>query len=153
MAPVSQLESVALALIQQNTGVKVAVTALILIAGIIAARLAGQIVRYGSKQVARRGTPTEQLRRRGRSPDRVVEYAVMVLTLITATIYINASAVGQISRSIIGYAPRVITAVLLFILGIILVKGVIAVIRVFIEHLDVKKQAETVGVSPRVLDG
>ncbi len=153
MVVVSQLESAALALIQQNIGVKIAVTALILGGGIVLARLAGQLVRYLVEAAAQRGTPVERVRRRGRSPDRVVEYAVVVLTLVTATIYINASAVGQLSRRIVGYAPRVITAALLFILGIILVKGVIALIRGFIENLNVKRQARTVGVSPKVLDG
>ncbi|MDY6762022.1 MAG: mechanosensitive ion channel [Candidatus Nanohaloarchaea archaeon] len=153
MAPVSQLESVALALIRQNIGVKIAVTVLILVGGILAARIAGKIVRYVADRAARRGSTVERVRRRGRSPDRLVEYAVVVLTLVTATIYINASAVGQLSRLIVGYAPRVVTAVLLFILGIILVKGLVALIRGFVENLNVKKQAETVGVSPKVLDG
>ncbi|MDY6766129.1 MAG: mechanosensitive ion channel [Candidatus Nanohaloarchaea archaeon] len=153
MPPVSQLESLALALIRQNMGVKIGVTAVILVTGFLLARFAGRLTRYLAGTAWQRGDTAERLRRRQRSPERIVEYAVVVVTLATATLYINASAVGQLSRAVIQYAPRAVTAVLLFVLGIILVKGFVGVLRVFMENLDVKQQAETVGISPKVFDG
>ncbi|MDY6768916.1 MAG: mechanosensitive ion channel, partial [Candidatus Nanohaloarchaea archaeon] len=153
MALLSQLEGVALGLIRQSLAVKVAVTFGILAGGFLIARLSGRVSRYAWEISLSSDEMADRIRRRDRSPDRIVEYAVVVLTLVAAMLYINASAASQIARQIVQYTPRVITAGLVLILGVILVKGVIAGVRAFIESLDVKDQAETVGVSPKVLDG
>ncbi|MDY6773877.1 MAG: mechanosensitive ion channel, partial [Candidatus Nanohaloarchaea archaeon] len=152
-ALVSQLEGVALDLLQQSLAVKVVLTFFILAGGTALARLSSRLTRYLWERTLPKGEVAERIRKRKRSPDQIVEYAVVVLTLAVATLYINSSAVSNIASQIALYTPRVITAILVFLLGLVLVKGVLSGIRAFIENLDVKKQAETVGVSPKVLDG
>lgn len=152
MAFLSQLEDVAITLVEQSLAVKILLTLIILAAGILVARLSARVTRWLWESTLPEDEMAEKVRRRARSPDRMVEYSVVVLTLVAATVYINSSAVSQIAGQIIVYTPRVITAALVFLLGILLVKGLIYLIKAFIESLEVKKQAQTVGLSPRVLD-
>ncbi|MDY6770093.1 MAG: mechanosensitive ion channel [Candidatus Nanohaloarchaea archaeon] len=153
MALVSQLEGVALGLIQQNMAVKVVITFGLVGAGLVIARLAGHLTRYIWEVKLPHEELPDRIRRRSRSPDRAVEYAIVVLTLAAAVLYINASAASQIAAQVAAYTPRAITAVLVLTLGVILVNGLIAGVRAFIDRLDVKQQVETIGVSPRVLEG
>ncbi|MCJ7478990.1 MAG: C39 family peptidase [Candidatus Nanohaloarchaeota archaeon QJJ-7] len=153
MALISQIEGIALGLLQQSLAAKIVFTFFILAAGIAIARLSGQITRYIWERTLPKEEVADRIRKRERSPDRIIEYGVIVLTLAIATLYINSSAVSQIAGQIASYTPRVITAVLVLLLGFVLTKGVVSGIRAFVENLDVKKQAEAVGVSPKVMDG
>ncbi len=143
MALLSQLEGIALGLVQQSLALKVFVTVAILGIGLLLGRLSARLTRYLWEKTLPDGEMAEKIRRRERSPDRIVEYAIVVLTLVTATLYINSAALSQIAGQVVAYTPR----------GVILVKGLIHGLRVFVEHLEVKRQAQSVGVSPKVLDG
>lgn len=153
MALLSQLEDIAIGLIEQSLALKVFMTVVILVAGLLIGRLSARITRYLWEKRLPQGAMAEKIRKRAASPDRIVEYTIVVLTLIVATLYINSAALNKIARQMVVYTPRVVTAVLVFLLGVILVKGFVHGLRTFVGRLEVKEQARSVGVSPKVLGG
>lgn len=145
------LGAVALSSLEQNPAVRVLLSLAILILGLLLARVAARITQKLWERRIDEEELVDRLKERRRAPDRVIQYVIIVLTLAVSIITINAAALMQFG-DLTEYVTRVITALLLFVLGIILVKGLMGVIRSFITNLELRGQVETIGVSPRVLD-
>lgn len=153
MAPLlSQLESIALGAIRQSLAVRILITLLILVAGFGLSRVASRLVRWLWRRAGRNGDMPDKLRMRKRSPEMWAEYGTIVLTLAVAVVYINTSAANTIASRIAAYVPKVVTSILVFLLGVIVVRGFISAVRTLISNLEMKEHAETVGISPKVLE-
>ncbi len=138
-----------LELLQQSLAVRVAVTVGIVAAGVAVGHGAGRLV----QMLWQREAPDAigRVQQRARTPGQIVRYGVWAVTLVVAMVYINASvATGLLSR-IAGYVPRTVTAVLLVLLGVIIVRGVLAVVRLVVTKMQVLDEAAEMGVSAKVV--
>lgn len=152
MALISQLESVMLSMLQQSLAARVAITLVILAVGFGLARVGAHVTRYLWMQRARGRETVERIQQRRSAPDRAVSYVITLLTLAAATLYINASAANQIMSQVAAFVPRVMTAVLVFLLGVVLVRGLMGGLRVLARSLEVREYAESLGVSTKLMD-
>ncbi len=152
MALISQLGSLELAMLQQSLAVRIAITLLILAAGLGLARVGARLTRYLWERKVDGTEMVELVQHRGRSPERAVSYLIILFTLGIATLYINASAANRIMSQIAAYVPRIMTAVLVFLFGVVLVRGAMEGVRMLIHNLDVREYAEDIGVSTKLID-
>lgn len=152
MALISQLEQLSLDLLQQSLAMRLAVTFGIVIVGAVLARIARRATDIAWRQRISEQDVVKKLQSRDRQPGRAVEHAFLILTLVVALLYLNASAVTALTAQIGAFLPQAMTAILVFLLGVLLVRGLGSLARGTIESLGVREHLETVGVSPRLFD-
>lgn len=149
----STITQLAFVLLEQSLAGRVLVTFLIIVAGLAVAKTASRFIRYLWEARLEEEELAEKIQKRERSPGQLIEYLVVVVTLVVAMLYINAEAANRIVRMVAAYIPSVITAILVFLLGAILVKGVMNGIYIIVRNLELEKPVEDLGVSPRVVEG
>ncbi len=148
----SALGAAALSSLQQSPGARVLLALVILIVGLLLARIAASLTqKMWENRVKQAEEHIDKLRERQRSPDKLVQYLIIVITLVLSLVTINARILAQF-EGLTDQVATFTTAVLLFVLGVILVKGLMVGVRSFINNLELRGQVETIGMSPKFLD-
>jgi len=145
-----QLSSLSATLIEQPTGIKIIVTLGILLVGTLIGRLAAKVARrfYSTESEEM----VDKIKDREREPVKWIEYGGLVVTITIALVYLNASATNQLFSQIIQFLPSLLTAVLTFLLGIVIVKLLMDFLTGFIETVGVKQYAQSIGFSTKLVD-
>lgn len=135
-----------------NPAVQILLSLSILVLGLLIARIAARVAgMLWEGRVQEEEEMVDKLKKRRRSPDKLIQYVIIVVTLLTALLTLNVPVLTQF-EDVSTVVSTVITSLLLFTLGIILVKGLMSLIRSFISNLELRGQVETLGMSPKVLD-
>ncbi len=144
--------AIALRSVADNPLVQILLALSILVFGLLLARIASRVTSIlWETRVQQEEELVDKLKKRRYAPNKIVQYIVIVVTLLAALFTLNVPVITQFD-SITAVTSSVITAILLFTLGIILVKGTMRVIRSFISNLELRGQVETLGMSPKMLD-
>lgn len=150
---ISGLAMRAMSVLQENLSVRLAATVFILFAGLLLARVASRAVRtIWEARIDDTEEMVEKLQERRRTPDKLAEYIVLILTLAAALVVINANEAQRLASEFIAFTPQLVTALLVFFLGTFLVKGVMTAVRQGISNLDVDRYTDAIGVSVRGVD-
>lgn len=148
----SGLGATSLSPIVQNPAVQILLSLSILVLGLLLARIAARITSMvWESRVQEKEELVDKLKKRRDAPDKLVQYVIIVITIIASLLALNVPVLTPF-EDLANIASTMITALLLFILGIILVKGLMNVIRTFISNLELRGQVETLGMSPKMLD-
>ncbi len=132
--------------------VKVIVSLLILLVGYLVGKTLIKIVKSGYRYFGNKEM-IEKIKQRGKRPYKYLEYCVSVVTISLALIYLNSSATNQLFVEVLQSVPSVLTAVLVFILGFLVVKLLMDLLTGFIETLGIKRYARDLGLSPKMVSG
>lgn len=149
----SALGAAALSSLQQSPAARVLLALVILSVGLLVARVAASLTRtMWENRVQAADEHIDKIRERHRSPDKIVQYIIIVITLVLSLITINAAVLTEQFEGVTEQVATFMTALLLFVLGVILVKGLMIIVRSFINNLELRGQVETIGMSPKFLD-
>lgn len=146
----SQLEVLALRLLEQSLAGRVLVTVAILALGFGVSRGAARLIRY-LRQGGDQDDMVERIRGRSDPFGAAVGYLIMIGSLVVALLYMNASATSRMLQQVAQYVPNIVTAILLFLLGVLVTKGIIRSIAWGMEYLRLK-EAATIGVSGKIAE-
>ncbi|MDY6778013.1 MAG: hypothetical protein SVU32_05065, partial [Candidatus Nanohaloarchaea archaeon] len=147
-----QLAAFSSELVNQPTPVKVLVTFVILLGGYITARILGTIAESIYRRLAPDGI-VEQVKNREREPAKIVEYLISVVTIGVALLYLDSTATSRLMTEIINYIPSVMTAALVLIGGLIVVKLFMNFLINFIDTVGFKKYIRDLGFSAKLVEG
>jgi small-conductance mechanosensitive channel len=146
----SQLSAVGTELVNQPTSIKILVTFIILVIGFVGGRLLSRL--FKRVYYARRSEDVvEKIKDRKRQPIKVVEYITAIITITIALVYLNSTATNQLFTQILDWFQPVLTAVLSFILGMLIVKIFMGFLTGFIDTVGFKQYAKDLGLSTKVL--
>ena len=148
---INQLENLFISLFGGPVIVKIAVTLMILFFGVLIARIMGRIFSAIEKRRSGDEEIVKRIKERGRSA-RTSEYIIIILTIISALIYLNASLTNQLLSKIVNYVPTILSTTLIVILGVIVINLVIELLKNFFETFKFKEYMERSGLSPRIFD-
>lgn len=147
---VNQLEQLFISLIGGPVVVKVLITLLILFLGFLIARGISRIITAVNKR--RSEEDIVKKIKKGGKPARTIEYVIIILTIITALIYLNASLTNQMLSKIVNYTPTLISTILIIILGVIVTNFLVGLLKGFFETFKFKEYIERSGLSPKIFD-
>lgn len=148
---INQLEELFTSILRSPMVVKVVITLLILFFGVLIARLVSRVI----KTVNKRRSKEEDIVKRIQGKKKTLggaEYVIIILTIITALIYLNASLTNQMLLKLVDYLPKVLSTILIVVLGIIVINLVIRILQRFFETFKLKDYLERSGISPRIFD-
>ncbi|MDY6771223.1 MAG: C39 family peptidase [Candidatus Nanohaloarchaea archaeon] len=146
-----QLSAFASMLIQQPTGIKIGITLTILLAGFLLSRLISRVFKR-AYNAYKPDEIIEQIKQRKNHPVKYVEYLGSITTIGLALLYLNSSVTSQLYSQLSTYLPAALTSVLIFFLGIIVVKLVMNLLNAFIDTVGFKEYVKDLGFSIKVAE-
>jgi small-conductance mechanosensitive channel len=135
-----------------NPAAQILVALGILVLGLLVARIAARLARFvWESRVQQEEELVDKIKKRRHTPDKIIQYLIITVTLVGALLTLNVPMLTQF-ENLAAVTSSVITAVLLFTLGVIVVNGVMGLLRSFITNFELRGQIETLGMSPKMLD-
>lgn len=149
MATLDTLVEYTSGLVAQPTPIKILVTLGILLVGYLVGRMVSGTVR---RLAARRREGERDVFQNESTLDKSIEYMIAILTIGVALVYLNASATSTLYSKLSLYVPSVLTALLTFTLGVMIVKLVMNTLQGAIKTFGFVQYARDLGFSENLVD-
>lgn len=126
-------------------------TILILAVGVALTKLISKLSHRMSMRKVSGEETAKKVKKRKSEPSRVVEYIALIIFILIALLFLNASMTNRIMAQTVKNLPMLISTVLIIVLGFIVINLVIDLLKRFFEALDLEEFTEDFGLSSRAV--
>lgn len=135
-----------------STAMRLGITLAILAVGFIFARLTYKIIYTLRRRSLKDKEVAEKLIKGKKTPEKTVEYIIIIASILLSLVYLNAPVTNVLFSKVIKFLPKLVSSLLIAILGFIIVKISVSALSNVFETLRVRKYIKEIGVSEKLFD-